>query len=120
MTADTKTPRAERHNVSFRVVWDDGESYFTGPVMNISDSGIFVETAMPLQAGKVVSVIPLVDGVALFELRGKVIRHVPEDLDNAPDRVVGMGIHFDNVSQAQLAELHKMMSLYKAKPDLQR
>jgi len=115
MTTDGKTPRAPRYNVSFRVVWDDGESYFTGPVTNISDSGIFVETAMPLTSGRAVTVIPLVDGVALFELRGKVIRQVSEDWDNAPDRTVGMGIRFDEITPQQLAELHKMVALYAAK-----
>jgi hypothetical protein len=112
--AMSSTPRAERYNVSFRVVWDDGESYYTGPVTNISETGIFVETAMPLPAGHAVTVIPLVDGVALFELRGKVIRHVGEDLDNAPDRVVGMGIRFDQVTPQQLAEMRKMVAKYRA------
>ena len=101
--------------MTFRVVWDDGESYFTGPVSNISDSGIFVETAMPLKAGHVVTVIPLVNDVALFELRGKVTRAVQEDLDNAPDRVVGMGIHFEDVTQEQLLELRKMVAMHQSR-----
>jgi len=108
-------PRAARFSVTFRVVWDDGESYFTGPVSNISETGIFVETTMPLKSGAAVTVIPLVDDVALFELRGKVTRAVAEDWDNAPDRVVGMGIHWDTITKEQLAELRKMVALHQAK-----
>ncbi len=105
--------RAERFKVDFRVVWDDGESYFTGPVMNFSETGLFIETAMPVPAGRKVTIIPLVDGVALFELQGTVVREVPEDLDNAPDRTTGMGVNFIDIKPEQVAELRRMIAQHK-------
>lgn len=103
--------RADRHAVGFRVVWDDGESYFASDVVNISESGVFVETTMNVPVGSEVSVIPLVDGIQLFEVRGKVVR--ARDISDELDMQPGFALAFSNLTGAQKEELRRVLANHK-------
>ena len=106
-------PRADRFTVGFRVVWDDGESYFASEVVNISESGVFIETTMNVPVGREVSVIPLVDGTQLFEVKGKVVR--AKELSDELDMHPGFGLMFMNLTTDQRAELRRVLDLYRVK-----
>ena len=41
-----------------RIIYDTGVSYWSAPVVNISETGIFIETTHELPAGKRVIIIP--------------------------------------------------------------
>lgn len=110
-TPKAQKPRAERFSVGFRVVWDDGESYFASEVVNMSESGVFIETTMNVPLGSEVSIIPLVDGAQLFEVRGKVVRELPatDDLDMQP----GFGLAFNGLTTVQRDELRRVLDLHR-------
>lgn len=98
--------RKDRYRVSFEVVYDDGEGFMTGPVVDISESGCFIETVMPLEPGKQVRITPLVPGeVGIFEFEGEVVRKNDYDLDNHFDRIPGMGVRFTDADKDQVAKL---------------
>ena len=81
--------RSPRYRVRFDAVFDDGETYMTGPVTNLSESGLFLETAMPLPAGRSVRIIPVSEeDVGLLELHGEVVRVEKRGRDEA----FGMGV----------------------------
>lgn len=101
--------RSPRYPLQFQVVYDDGESFMSGPVHDVSESGMFIETVMPLDPGKKVRIMPLLpEQAGLFELEGVVIRKSDYDVEGALDRVPGMGVRFENVSQDTLAALRKL------------
>ncbi len=101
--------RKKRYPFRFEVVYDDGEGFMSGPVLDISETGCFIETVMPLTAGKKVRVTPLLEGEAgAYELEGEVVRAQEYDQDNHFDRVPGMGIKFTGANPAFIAELQKI------------
>jgi hypothetical protein len=106
----TEQPRAVRYQVSFKVVWDDGESFYTAPVSNMSETGLYIETTMPLPVGHPITIIPLVDGDegGVFELRGQVVRMTSDDEMPAGS----IAVRFETLSPAALTDLRKILSRY--------
>lgn len=93
--------KAERHAVRFHLVYDDGASFNAGTVHDLSDTGLFLETAMPLDVGTEVQLTPLDNaGQGLFEITARVVRNVPYDPDHVnPDSFrAGMGLEFVGLS----------------------
>lgn len=87
--------QAERHHVRFKLVYDDGDSFNAGGVLDVSEGGLFLETALPLPVGTVVRLAPLNDADLLFEVAARVKRSVPYDPTSmAPP---GMGLEFIDV-----------------------
>lgn len=102
--------RKVRHQVSFEIVYDDGDGFMSGRVLDISQSGLFLETAMPLEAGTKVRMTPLVpEEVGLFEIEGEVMRTDEYTEERLMTHAPGMGIRFINMSDAEHAELEKLM-----------
>src|SRR5687767_6350966 len=100
--------RAERYRVSFRIVWDDGESFHTGAIADISESGLFVDTTLAVDVGQAVTVIPLVDGDApLYQLRGRVVRRIGSV---QAARRSGIGIQIDPLPMEQLSALRALLA----------
>ena len=98
--------RKARFAVDFEVVFDDGEGFMSGPLVDISETGCFIETVMPIEPGKRVRITPLVPGEAgIFEFEAEVVRKLDYDLDNHFDRVPGMGVKFIDADAAQLKKL---------------
>lgn len=101
--------RSPRFSVKLQIVYDDGNAFMSGPVVDISDSGVFIETVMPLEPGTAVRMTPLLpEESGLFEIHGEVVRKNDYDLDNFFDRTPGMGIRFTKISDDARAHLHKM------------
>ncbi|MDF1562298.1 MAG: PilZ domain-containing protein [Deltaproteobacteria bacterium] len=92
MSEDRKT---RRYALRFEVVYDDGEGYMSGPVHDISETGCYIETVMPLAPGKKVLLTPLLeDEAGNFELAGEVVRANEYDLDRIDGETPGMGVRF--------------------------
>lgn len=102
--------RKTRYSVSFEIVYDDGEGFMSAPVIDISESGCFIETVMPLNPGTRVRLTPLLPTEAgIYELEGEVVRKNDYDLDNHFDRTPGMGIRFVDADVEQIAKLRALL-----------
>ena len=103
--------RKTRYAVDFEVVFDDGEGFMSGPLVDISESGCFIETVMPPEPGKRVRITPLVPGdVGIFEFEGEVVRKNDYDLDEHFDRVAGIGVRFIDADPDQVAKLREYLA----------
>ncbi|MDP2344321.1 MAG: PilZ domain-containing protein [Deltaproteobacteria bacterium] len=103
--------RKPRFQLKLQIVYDDGQSFMSGPVADMSESGVFIETVMPLEPNTQVRLMPLIpDEDGMFELEGVVVRKADYDLDNHFDRTPGMGIRFANVSPDQRVAIDKLLA----------
>lgn len=110
--------RKKRFPVSFEIVFDDGDGFMTGPVIDMSETGCFIETVMPLEAGKRVRLTPLLTGESgIFELEGEVVRKQDYDLDHHFDRTPGMGIRFVDPDGGQLEHVRRLLASLDAAAD---
>jgi uncharacterized protein (TIGR02266 family) len=101
--------RSPRYTLKLQIVYDDGNAFMSGPVVDISESGVFLETVMPLDPGAEVRLTPLLpEDAGLFEILGVVVRKNEYDLDNHFDRTPGMGVRFKDVSPESLAQLRRL------------
>src|SRR5215813_1303947 len=92
--------QSERHRVRFKLVYDDGNSFNAGSVSNVSETGLFLETALPLPVGTVVRLMPLNDaGDRIFEVDARVMRTVPYDPTSIEP--AGMGLQFLELTSEQ-------------------
>ena len=107
-----------RHAVHFKLVYDDGTTYSTGYVEDLSESGLFLESAMSLPINAIVRLEPL-DPLEdpLFDVRARVVRCVdrnPFVTDLKSTTVagshgpVGLGLEFvdlDVASRTRIADM---------------
>jgi uncharacterized protein (TIGR02266 family) len=92
--------QSERHRVRFKLVYDDGNSFNAGSVSNVSETGLFLETALPLPVGTIVRLMPLNDaGDRIFEVDARVMRTVPYDETSLEP--AGMGLQFVELTPEQ-------------------
>jgi hypothetical protein len=107
--------RAERHHVELHLVYDDGSTFSTGVVRDVSDSGLFLETAQPLPVGTLLQLFPLDPEAAdLFEIDAEVVRVEEENPDTST--LGGMGLHF--VADARgTAAVHRLIDLLEERKD---
>lgn len=105
------TDRKPRYALQLQIVYDDGKSFMSGPVADMSESGVFIETVMPLPPGTAVTLQPLLpDDEAIPELPGTVVRTADYDLDNHFDRTPGMGIRFGTLDDEQRAAVTRLLT----------
>jgi uncharacterized protein (TIGR02266 family) len=101
--------RSPRYALKLQIVYDDGNAFMSGAVVDISETGVFIETVMPLEPGTEVRLTPLTpEEAGLFEIRGVVVRKNEYDLDNHFDRTPGMGIRFTDVTAEARAQLQAL------------
>lgn len=106
--------RSPRYSLKLQIVYDDGNAFMSGAVVDISESGVFIETVMPLEPGTEVRLTPLVpEESGLFEIRGVVVRKNEYDLDNHFDRTPGMGVRFTGLSPQARAQLNTLFARAK-------
>ena len=96
--------RAERHRVRFKLVYDDGDTFNAGTVRDVSETGLFLETALPLPKGTKVMLTPL-ESDEIFEAHGKVVRVEEYDGGNPG----GMGIEFTDLSEDEVKNVVTMI-----------
>ncbi len=105
-----KTDRKERVAAGFQVVFDDGENFMSGPVVDVSESGMYSETVMPPKAGTMVRITPLLpENAGLFEFEGEVVRANEVDLDDHFDRAPGIGVRFIDISDQDRENLRALV-----------
>jgi hypothetical protein len=97
---------APRYQITeLTVIYDTGDSFWTAPVLDASETGLFAETAHQLSPGTNVSVMfstsdttelatPLPIG-----LEAKVVRVNEYDLEQHWDRTPGLAFHWQNIGQ---------------------
>jgi PilZ domain len=108
---DVVQDRSPRYQLKLQIVYDDGNAFMSGPVVDMSETGVFIETVMPLEPGTEVRLTPLLpEEAGLFEILGVVVRKNEYDLDNHFDRTPGMGIRFKEISQDAKT---RMLSLFE-------
>ena len=104
--------RAPRFRVArFNIVYDTGEGFWCGPVVAVSESGLFVETTHELPVGTRVSILPdAADGASLpFELHGEVVRVHQLDLDAHADRTPGLALRWLDLRPEQIAQVRQFI-----------
>ena len=110
--------RKKRYGMELSVAYDDGQKFMTGPVVDISETGLFIETVMPLSPGARVKITPLIeDEAGIFEFDGEVVRKNEYDLDEHFDRVPGMGIRFVEPDPEQIENLRAQFRKLEADDD---
>jgi Tfp pilus assembly protein PilZ len=115
--------RAERHPAEFKLIYDDGESFTAGRVRDLSETGLFLETALPPPIGTVITLFPVDAATSdLFEIEAEVMRIVPEDPDSST--LAGIGLRFLDTEgvrsqvDALLQTLEKLQSQARTDPIL--
>jgi uncharacterized protein (TIGR02266 family) len=104
--------RKPRFQLKLQFVFDDGTSFMSGPVVDISETGVFIETVMPLPPDTRVRLMPLLNDEALMvEFEGIVARKADYDLDNHFDRIPGMGVRFVDLNDEQKEAIADMLAL---------
>ncbi len=103
--------RAARYPLRFPVAYDDGEGFMTGHVVDVSESGLFIETTMPLKEGTRVRITPLLpEKAGLFELEAEVVRAKEYDPDVLMEMPPGMGVRFVSVSDEEKKNLLQLFA----------
>lgn len=103
--------RAIRYPLRFPVAYDDGEGFMTGHVIDVSESGLFIETVMPLKEGTRVRITPLLpEKAGLFELEAEVVRAKEYDPEVLMDLPAGMGVRFISVTDEEKANLKQLFA----------
>ena len=89
------------------VIYDTGESFWTAPVLDASETGLFAETVHDLSPGTNVSVMfSMSDEVESMTplpigIEAKVVRTNEYDLEQHWDRTPGLAFHWQNMTQDQ-------------------
>lgn len=105
-------PRAPRFKVGvLHFVYDTGESFWAAPAFDLSESGLFLETAHQLPVGtRVLLTADVPDSDRLpFELKGEVVRVNTFDNDANFNRPPGLGFRLVDLRQDQYDELKQFL-----------
>ncbi|MEZ0312614.1 MAG: PilZ domain-containing protein [Myxococcota bacterium] len=105
-------PRAPRYRFgSLNFIYDTGESFWAAPVLDVSESGVFLETAHQLDVGTQVTLVPDVadDEKLPFELTAQVVRVNEFDTEENFKRPPGIAFRLLNLTAAQSAELRTFL-----------
>lgn len=105
-------PRAPRYRFgSLSFIYDTGESFWAAPVLDVSESGVFLETAHQLEVGTQVTLVPDVadDEKLPFELLAQVVRVNEYDSEQNFKRPPGIAFRLLNLTVAQLGELRAFL-----------
>ncbi|MDH3626096.1 MAG: diguanylate cyclase [Acidobacteriota bacterium] len=107
--------RRPRVPLEVPVYFDGAESQLVGYTRDLSPSGIFVQTSMPIEIGmRCAFAFPLPGSDRKVHVIGRVVRSVPTDTsnDSSEVRIPGMGVEFERfggpVDRTSIAEyLHR-------------
>lgn len=112
-TMDERKARAPRYRVGgMNVVYDTGEGgFWSGPVVDVSESGLFVETTHQLPVGTRVTLLPDVpeDEQLPFEIRGEVVRVLEYDPEGHFDRTPGIAFRLSGLTVEHFAQLRNFL-----------
>jgi Tfp pilus assembly protein PilZ len=102
MSSDNR--EGDRQQIRFNIMVDDGSSFNAGVVNDVSDTGLFLETVLPLDAGTKVRLTTVDLGESeQITVEAEVVRVEPTDkLEDG--QTAGMGLKFLNLSNEQLQQ----------------
>ncbi len=107
--------RAPRFKVrGLNIIYDTGEGFWSGRVIDMSESGMFIETVHELPVGTKVTLMPDVpDEEQLpFEIHADVVRVHEYDLDNHFDRIPGIAFRISGLSVEHFAQLRNFLKAH--------
>ncbi len=114
-----KPQRPLRYRVPLKILYDAGEGgFWTAPVVDMAELGLFVETTHELPMGSEVIITPdpedqFDDGENLpFELVGEVVRVNEWDLERFRNRPHGMAFQLKDVSDEDRETLIRFLEKY--------
>ena len=98
-----------REKIRFNIMVDDGSSFNAGVVNDVSESGLFLETALPLDVGTKVrlTTVDLGDGEPIT-VEAQVAR-VQTDEGSSPENTAGMGLKFLNLNDRQIRQFFEIL-----------
>jgi hypothetical protein len=99
--------RSERHRVRLRVVYDDGGSFNAGLARDVSEGGLFVETALPARIGTTITVTPA--SASTLEIRARVVRVIAYDPQVSWNLTAGMGLELVDLNADQRREVVQLL-----------
>jgi hypothetical protein len=93
------------------VVYDTGESFWSGSVIDMSESGIFIETSHSLPVGTRVTLMPEVSEAEQlpFEIEAEVVRTNEYDPDEHFDRTPGIAFRLLGLSLEHFAQVRQFL-----------
>jgi len=107
--------RAQRFAVGgLNIIYDTGESFWAGPVRDVSESGIFVQTQHDMPVGTSVTLVPVTDDDAQlpFDVKAEVVRVDVYDEDNHFDRIPGIAFHLIGLSAQEREQFRAFLTRY--------
>ncbi|MFH1809289.1 MAG: PilZ domain-containing protein [Pseudomonadota bacterium] len=110
MTGQQRPPRYSVER--FNIVYDTGEGFWCGPVIDVSEGGLFVETTHELPVGTVVTIVPDTpdQGALPFEIRAEVVRVHQLDLDAHADRTPGLAFRWQGLNAEQIGQFRAFIT----------
>ena len=112
---ETSKQRAPRFKVgNLRIIYDTGEEFWSGPVTDMSESGIFVETMHELPSGTRVTLLPDLPGNRSlpFEIKAEVVRTTEYDPDEHWDRTPGIAFRLIGLTLIQFEQLRTFLKAH--------
>lgn len=109
---DMDKPRAPRYQVGgMTFLYDTGEAFWSGQVLDASESGVFIETSHELPVGTRVTLMPHVpdDERLPFEVHAEVVRVNEYDAEANFRRPPGIAFRFSGLSPAQFGRLRSFL-----------
>ena len=110
---------APRYVVSgMSVVYDTGEDFWSGPVLDVSKTGLYIETAHQLKIGTDVTILPSVEGnedlsdMLPFALKAQVVRVNEYDMDLHWDRTPGIAFAWTGMSEEERTLFSRFLEKY--------
>jgi len=105
---------APRYQVrKMNIIYDTGDEFWTGPVVDVSETGLFIETVHELEPGTEVTILPELGGDEdaaehlPFEIRARVVRINEYDLDVHWDRTPGIAFIWEGMSEEEQEQLRQ-------------
>lgn len=125
MTKPTEHPeRPTRYQVPLRIIYDAGEDgFWTAPVVDMAELGLFVETTHELPVGSEVTITPDPEGdfdesdELPFELKGEVVRVKEFDDSRLTEQPHGMAFKLKDITEDDRAMLVRFMERYGTADD---
>ena len=110
---------APRYTVAgMSIVYDTGEDFWAGSVVDASETGLFIETAHELDPGTVVTILPGIEGdedlseLLPFELKARVVRVNEYDMDEHWDRTPGIAFIWTGMSEDERTLFRRFLEKY--------
>ena len=111
------TDRARRYHVNgLNMIYDTGDGFWSGNVIDVSESGLFIETHHELAADTIITLMPDVseEEQLPFEIKAKVVRTIEYDPDNFFDRIPGLALSLVDMDDAQKQKVSAFLQSHGA------